>query len=433
MTKHFQLTRLLSLSVLLYASPGFAQDDEPVAEPDPDIDSEETVAAGQEVEINEDNYRQFMELRDPRLQRNVLPETAYRSRAGMQKIEKLPEESQKHLRNQLREIIIQGDQWQPGDEGTEYPYVPSEAAKTDQALQKLEAEAWGELVGNYHKREAEIYANSSRSNAANATAGTSGGKSGSNQDSNGGKQGSPGGSAGQAGENQQNSQQSSQQGSLGQNSSTDSYSPNSVNDPNAQSMEGVSQNALEFLQQSGNHNADAGNTGIGSPDPGDGQGTEQAEAGQQGGQEQNQVASPSSSSSSSSSSSPDSSNESQAEATEGAVQNALEYLMGEDTPTDRSANNEPETGESVFDSNPLPELPSLKEPAPENNPQQINLQFGTSSQAGEADSGGSEGTLTIKDLINAQGIGGAAGTVAPPGDTSNEEAPVENPPAEDGG
>ncbi len=428
MTKYFQLTGLISLSVLLYASPGFAQDDEPVTEPDPDIDTEETVPAGQEVEINEDNYRQFMELRDARQQRNILPETAYRSRSGMQKIENLPEDSQKHLRNQLREIIIQGDQWQPGDEGSEYPYVPSDAAKTDQALQKLEAEAWGELVGNYHKREAEIYANSSRSKAAAAAASTSGGKSGSKQASTGGDQGSTDGSAGQTGENQQGGQQ----GSLGQTSSADSYSPGAVNDPNAKSMEGVSQNALEFLQQSGNHTAAAGNTGSGSSDPSDGQGTEQAEDGQQGGEEQSQVAS-----ASASSNSPDTSNESQADATTGTSQNALEYLMGEDTPTDPSANNESETGENVFDTNTLPELPSLREPLSEDNVQQINLQFDTSqsasSQAAGADTGNSEGTLTIEDLLNAQGIQGAAGIAPPPGNTGNDEEPVENPPAEDGG
>lgn len=353
MIKYFQLTRLLSLSVFLCAPSVFAQDDEPVTEPVPETRTEKPVPAGQEVEINEDNYRQFMELRDTRQQRNGLPENAYRSQTGMQKIEKLPEDSQKHLRNQLREIIIKGDQWQPGDEGTEYPYTPSDAAKTDQALQKLEQEAWGELVGDYHEREAEIYANSARSEAATANASAPGGKSASKQDSTGSRQGSPGGSAGQAGENQQSSQQSIS----GQNSSADSYSPDAVNNPNAKSMEGVSQNALE-------------------------------------------------------------------------------YLMGEETPTDRSANDEPETGESVFDTNPLPELPSLREPVPENSAQQIHLELDTfqpaSSPPANADSGDSEGTLTIEELINAQGVGGAAGTAPLPGNTGNEEEPVEKPPAEDG-
>ena len=340
MIKHFQLIRLLILPVFLYTLSGFAQDDEPATVPAPEPDTEETVPAGQEVEINEDNYRQFMELKDARQQRNILPETAYRSQAGMQKIEKLPEDSQKHLRNQLREIIIKGDQWQPGDEGGDYPYVPSEAAKTDQALQKLEAEAWGELVDNYHKREAEIYANSSRSKAAAATASASGGNSGSHE-------GSQGGSAGQDGTDQQANRQSSSR----QNSSADNYSPDAANDPNAKSTEGVSQNALEFLQQSGNQTANAGNTGTGSPDRSEGRGTEQADA------------------------------------VTGASQNALEYLMGEDTQTDRSANNESDTDD----------------------------------------------TLTIEDLMNAQGIRGAAGTASPPGNTNDDEEPVEKPPAEDEG
>jgi hypothetical protein len=111
--------------------------------------------------------------------------------------------------------------------------------------------------------------------------------------------------------------------------------------------------------------------------------------------------------------------------------------MGEDTPTDPSANNESETGENVFDTNTLPELPSLREPVSEDNVQQINLQFDTSqsasSQAAGADTGNSEGTLTIEDLLNAQGIPGAVGIAPPPGNTGNDEEPVENPPAEDGG
>ena len=166
--------------MFLYASAGFAQDETATTTPSAGADVEETapeseaVPAGQEVEINEDNYRQFMELKDARQQRNMLPENSYQSQAGAQKIDKLPEESQKHLRNELREIIIQGDQWQPGDENTDYPYAPSNAASTNRALQKQEADAWGELVDNYHKREAEIYGNASRSKAASATAGAAG-------------------------------------------------------------------------------------------------------------------------------------------------------------------------------------------------------------------------------------------------------------------
>ncbi len=196
-----------------------------------------------------------MELKDARQQRNMLPENSYQSQAGAQKIDKLPEESQKHLRNELREIIIQGDQWQPGDENTDYPYVPSNAASTNRALQKMEVDAWGELVDNYHKREAEIYENASRSKAASSTAGATGeGSAQGSGESEGEGEGSAGGNMGQGGEGQQASQRSNSK----QSSTAGSYSPESSNDPNATSTEGVSQNAMEFLKGQGNQMANAG-------------------------------------------------------------------------------------------------------------------------------------------------------------------------------
>ena len=420
MIKHFRLISLLSLAVVLYTPAGFTQDDEPASVPAAETDAEETAPAGQEVEINEDNYRQFMELKGARRQGDMLPETAYKSQAGMQKIEKLPEESQKHLRNQLREIIIDGDQWQPGDEGGDFPYVPSEAAGKNPALRKLEAEAWGELVDGYHEREAEIYANSSHSKAAAATAGASGGDTGSSE-------GSPDGAAGQAGSSQQSSRQSRSE----QTGSTDSYSPNAANDPNARSTDGVSQNALEFLQQNGSQVANTANTGTGSANGSEMRGTEQASAGQQGGEEQNQA-----SGTPSSSTVPDSFNGPEADAMTGASQNALEYLTGGETQTERGTNNETDTGESIFEANPLPELPSLRGTVPENNDQQVNLHNDTSQpasgQAATADPGDQQGTLTIDDLINAQGIGGAAVVTPPAGDTNDDEQPDETPPANDG-
>jgi len=123
MIKTFKLIGLLTISTLLYVPAGFSQDDESALPSQ--TESEGATAenadtpAGQEVEVNEDNYRQFMELKDVRQQRNMLPENAYQSKSGMQKLDELPEESQKHLRNQLREIIVQRDQWQPGDEETD--------------------------------------------------------------------------------------------------------------------------------------------------------------------------------------------------------------------------------------------------------------------------------------------------------------------------
>jgi len=358
MIKHFQLVSLLSLSVALYAPAGFtqdAQDDGSAAAPE--TESEETAPASQEVEINEDNYRQFMELKDARRQGTILPETAYKSQAGAQKIEKLPEDSQKHLRNQLREIIINGDQWQPGDEEGEYPYVPSKAAGTDPDLRKLEAEAWGELVDGYHQREAEIHANSSRSKAAAASAGASSntpagvstGTSGA--DTSTGKE-SPAGQKGQDGADQQANRQSRS----GASSSAGSYSPNAANDPNARSTQGVSQNALEFLQQNGNQSTSSS------------RGT--ANESQTADTSTSTINEPQTNSTSASAI-----NDPGTDSTTGASQNALEYLMGEDE---------------------------------------------------------QEGTLTIEDLVNAQGIGGASGAALLIGNTNDDESPDENSPDNDG-
>jgi len=307
MNKHFEWIGLFTIAAFLYAPPGFTQDDTAVSE-DADL------PADQEVEVNEDNYRQFMELKDARGQRNILPENAFKSQAGKHKLDELPEDSQKHLRNQLREIIVQGDPWQPGDEETEYPYVPSEAANTDQSLQEQEAEAWEELVDGYHQREAEIYANSSRSKAAAAPAGASGGGSGDDE-------GSANRGAGQAGVGQQAGQQDSSE----QSSAADSYSPNSSNsphDPDSKSTAGVSQNAMEFLKGKGSFTGATGQA--------------DAQAGQQSESEQNRRASPSSANTT-----PSSSNESNADSTAGAYQNALEYLVGEDIPSGAAAQAAP--------------------------------------------------------------------------------------------
>lgn len=330
MNKCFQLIRLLTIPVFLYTPFGLAQDKEPVSTPPMEAEVEETAPentaknVGQEVEINEDNYRQFMELRDARGQRNIIPENAFKPRSGSQKLDKLPEESRKHLRNQLREIIVQGDQWQPGDEANDYPYVPSVAASTKPSLEKQEAEAWGELIGSYHQREAEIYENSSRSQAAMASQGTSGGEST-------GSAKSGGGSAEQGAEGQQTKQEShaEQSGSAG------SYSPDSENDPNTQSTVGISQNAMEFLLGKRKQSVSAGQSDKDSPG--------------------------------------------------GDVENSN-------------------------DTNPLPELPSLTEPIPENT----------------------EGILTIEDLLKAQGIRSATGIDSSSGIAIEYKDPDKNKSEKDG-
>ena len=314
---------LIGAAVFLIASNLPAQDDETA--PPPASDSEENsteepeIRAGQEVEINEDNYRQFMELKDPNLQRQVIPETVYKPGSGLQKLDDLPEESQKHLRNQLREIIVQGDPWQPGDEETEYPYTPSEAAGNNPALEKEELEAWGELVDSYHDRESQIYENSSGSQAARGSE-----QGSSNSQQNG--QGSPDGS-GEEGEGSEG-QQAGQEGNQNQSETEGTYSVNGSGNPDANSTAGVSQNAMEFLQGLGKGGGNRGQGNQGDSTEGDGPGgnsptpseaQSQTQAGQQGGSGQDTAEN---------SETPGSTGDPNANSTAGSSQNAMEFLQG---------------------------------------------------------------------------------------------------------
>ena len=167
------LTLFSVLAMVSLTAPTLAQETSPAppaadtAESKPAEEAE--APASQAVEINEDTYRQFMELKDANRQSDIIPETVFKPGSGLQKLDKLPEESQKHLRNELREIIVEGGPWQPGDADKEFPYVPSAAAVKDPALQKQELEAWGELVDGYNQREAQIYENAAGTHAAGAT------------------------------------------------------------------------------------------------------------------------------------------------------------------------------------------------------------------------------------------------------------------------
>ena len=375
---NYQIAGLLALLTILYVSPGFAQDES--TESDTEADE---VATDQEVEINEDNYRQFMELNDPRQQRNVIPETAYKSQAQMQKLDKLPEESQKHLRNQLREIITQGDPWKPGDENNEYPYTASEAAGQNSSLQKQETEAWGELVQNYHQREAEIHGNSARSSAAAAAAAGNPGDGGQGS-SPGNNAGSTGNDANQGGDGQQ----SSQEKSSGQQGSSGSYSPNSSADQAVKSTDGVSQNAMEFLKSQVGTNA----------------GTITGEKSSPGSANQNKQ-------------------EISQEASEGETQNALEFLKTDSSTSARSSSSQ---------SNPERTRREQKTKVIQEDAQNA-LKYLTGDTAVPTDSGIDEDTISIEDLLNAKGVSDTMQTTPPANDGGNETKPVEIPIEKDGG
>jgi len=149
---------LLLLVCSLMAGPARAQDA-------PQDDQGEP-SASQETDINEENYRRFMELRDQSRQRASAPYAVLAPPSKLEKMDKLPEESQKHLRNQLLGIILEGERWSPEEAQKAYPFVPSEAAASDALLRGMEADAWAELVDNYHARESEIYRAGERARSA---------------------------------------------------------------------------------------------------------------------------------------------------------------------------------------------------------------------------------------------------------------------------
>lgn len=217
-----------------------------------------------EVKVSEDNYRRYMELDGSELQRNNLPDPQGQPPGGLEKMGRLPEASQRHLRDQLRGIIVTGGPWTPEEAGQRYPYVPSEAARGDAALRDRESEAWDELVNEYHQREAAIHAGARQADAAGAPgaggAGGDGRQDGTDGENAGdgsagrngaGNQGDMAGSGGQSGDQQRtgdernNSEAASSSASSSRQTRPSSPTPNPETPPVPD--EGVSQSALEFL------------------------------------------------------------------------------------------------------------------------------------------------------------------------------------------
>lgn len=152
--------------------------------------------ASNEVDVSESHFRRSMELRDEQLQRSPdLTTGSYSRGTGLQALEALPEESQKHLREQLREVIVENGPWTPADAGSDYPYVPSEQAEKNGTLAKREQLAWGEMVSEYHEREEAIHSNARRSQAATAQlsgmSSKGGGNAGQNPEQNPGQSQNP--------------------------------------------------------------------------------------------------------------------------------------------------------------------------------------------------------------------------------------------------
>jgi hypothetical protein len=407
------------MMALLCATLAWAQQDTPA--PQTETVEAEAAPPDQEVEVNEDNYRQFMELKDDLRERTIVPEESFASRSGLQKLDNLPEESQKHLRNQLREIISRGERWQPGDENADYPYVPSEAALTSVSLQQQEAEAWGELLDNYHAREAQIYANSARTRAAVAASGAVPGQAGDPSADGDGR-------AGQAA-------QADQADASRPGSTADSFAPGAQNTGGEQSTDGVAQSAMDFLQSAGYQGGAAGREGAQQQAANTGQDTGQEQlAGQQ---------SAAAASATQSGSAQAGTREAAEQASAGAEQSAMEYLQQArqqqggpaDTGSQQAGDGSDsgsaggqqatgaeqeivklEAGESATDAT----ASESDDPADEGVSQNaLEYLAGEGTPAGDA----SQDTLSIKDLLNASGVAPGVGAVQ-----EEPKEPPEDPP-----
>lgn len=432
MARHFPLT-ILCAAVFLFMPEVFAQDDEPAPPSSTEEvqDEKEANPGSQEVEYSEDNYRRFMELKDQNLQKSSLPTNKYQS--GTQKLDELPESSQKHLRNQLREIISQGDAWTPGDEDKQYPYVPSEAAEGNASLKQKEAEAWQELVGEYHEREAQIHANAARSDAAGAAAkegdlaGGSAARAGS-----GGGDGNDGGNAGSQGTGKQGKQTGQeQQGTQDRNQG--GYSPGAAvqqGNPNAGSTAGVSENALEFLMKNGGLESGKESGAAGAPSGGEAQSEMTAQTGQE-------ITVGKTAAADTNANNPAASEamqkENKSQSASGSSQSAMEYLKGNENQDRINAQDEmpAQTGQEITVGQKVATDSNAKKTATveaTQDEQQSQSAAGSSQNAMEYLTGSenqdssdattsaspmdpdyefevvSKGTLSIKDLSNVRGV-----------------------------
>lgn len=204
-----------------------------------------------QVEESEEAYRRRMELEGAR-QQETFSNTSYSSQAKQEKIDKLPEESQKNIREQITDIIIENDEWEPSDVLQDYPYQPTAAAGEDSELLKQEQDAWAEQVDKYHEREAAAFGATRppMPGTGEQQAGAGDGAEGQQQGEQG--QGKPGG--GQEGE-QTESDESRTAGAYAP------YQSGKQSEEDELSTAGVSESALDFLRGKQGRQANPGSGG----------------------------------------------------------------------------------------------------------------------------------------------------------------------------
>jgi hypothetical protein len=209
-------------------------------------DSKDSDGSSQQVEESDEAFRRRMELEDARHRDPTYTDPVGSYRQELEKIDKLPEESRDHLRDQLIDVIVENGEWEPSDALKDYPYKPSSAAKDDTALAQQEQEAWDEQIAKYHERESEAFG---AYRGPVAGPGNRDGAEGGEGDQ--GQQAQAGGQQGGEGQTGDQGQAGGQQGSESSASSKSTYQPyeSSQNrDSDAVSTAGVQESALDFLR-----------------------------------------------------------------------------------------------------------------------------------------------------------------------------------------
>lgn len=214
---------LLALSLaaaLQAAAPSWAQVE--------DGQEAEAGGASQQVEESDEAFRRRMELEDARQRDTTYVDAQAGYKRELEKIDRLPEASRDHIREQLIDVIMENGEWTPDDARRDYPYTPSAAARDDAGLAQQEQEAWDEQIEKYHAREAAAFGALRPAQGAGAEGADGAAGAGS------------GGAEGRAGENAS--------GSSADSSATyEPYEAARRDDEERASTAGVSQSALDFI------------------------------------------------------------------------------------------------------------------------------------------------------------------------------------------
>ncbi|MEJ8566020.1 hypothetical protein [Elongatibacter sediminis] len=215
-----------------------------------DAAAAEAETSSRRVDESEENFRQRMELREQRFRDRQPSNTTFSystSREG--KLANLPPESQRHIREQLSDLVIESRLWEPGVDLSDYPYEPSEAAAGDALLAQQEREAWVEQLQKYQEAEQAAHAAEQAAARAREAGGGPAGEAAQGQ-SGAAPGGSPGRSDGARSEDSGDASAAERQASrAGAAQAADRESAESTEA--AREPSGVTESALDYLRRQG--------------------------------------------------------------------------------------------------------------------------------------------------------------------------------------